>query len=763
MPRLPRIPLGPFAKPWRMIRRTLPPANFITIHYAYFIATCLLCAIIFWGANTPDKTVRVNFTDSLFLTTSAMTLAGLNTVNLSQLNTFQQILLFLLIMLGSAIWVSAFVVHVRKKAFETKFRDIAEMQRNRRRHRSRSMSRTKSWSLSRHSTDMTRYEEEARTSDVARGRSPERERLHADDGPARKASLDAQGSKSSGPSSDENKGDGEDVAALPQPLGEELTRTLSERLGRTVNTIRFAGDTRFAPHTPAGPAPSIRRQSTSIFAMYGVGARRTSTMATTSSVVPRRQVTDSSPYHPETDQHDRVRAWHSIEGWVGRNSTFYGLTEKEREKLGGYEYRAVTFLAWLVPAYFVAWQLLGALACAAWTANYRPESSRANGLNPWWVGAFNAISAFNNSGMSLLDANMTAYQTAYYLLITMSLLILAGNTCFPIFLRLIIWTMWKTISSEQYFPGEGWSERAKTLRFLLDHPRRCYTNLFPSQHTWWLLAAIFILNGTDWAAFEILNIGNEQLASIPANVRVIDGLFQAFAVRSGGFYVVSITSLRISLQVLYVVMMYISVYPVVITMRNSNVYEERSLGIYSEDQNDGPDGGQGTTKQPGGGIEGGGLLRRAKTFRSMLHGAGAGKESNSHFVRQQLRAQLAHDAWWIVLALILIMIIENASFTANPVVFSVFNFIFEIVSAYGCVGISTGVPWAAYSFSGSWRTLSKLILCAVMLRGRHRGLPVAIDKAVLLPGEENAEAEEEDGRIRLERARTLTKGRDAGF
>ena len=40
---------------------------------------------------------------------------------------------------------------------------------------------------------------------------------------------------------------------------------------------------------------------------------------------------------------------------------------------------------------------------------------------------------------------------------------------------------------------------------------------------------------------------------------------------------------------------------------------------------------------------------------------------------------------------------------------------------------------ANYSFSGAFTPLSKLIVCAVMLRGRHRGLPVAIDRAVLLP------------------------------
>ena len=68
------------------------------------------------------------------------------------------------------------------------------------------------------------------------------------------------------------------------------------------------------------------------------------------------------------------------------------------------------------------------------------------------------------------------------------------------------------------------------------------------------------------------------------------------------------------------------------------------------------------------------------------------------------------------------------------------------------VGISVGVPDNAYSFAGSWHKLSKLILCAVMLRGRHRGLPIAIDRAVLLPDERQDLAEEEDAAIRMERA-----------
>ena len=323
----------------------------------------------------------------------------------------------------------------------------------------------------------------------------------------------------------------------------------------------------------------------------------------------------------------------------------------------------------------------------------------------------------------------------------MGLLILAGNTCYPVFLRLIIWTLYKLTPDNEFC-----RETRITLRFLLDHPRRCYTNLFPARHTWWLFATLITLNGTDWAAFEVLNIGNSTVTSLPRGARALDGLFQALAVRSGGFYVVSIPGLRIGLLILYVIMMYISVYPVVITMRNSNVYEERSLGIYADD----PQEKQREEEQPSN-RSFFGHIKRTMTNQ------GKPLESRGYFVRQQLRGQLAHDLWWIVLAVLFITITETSNFERDPVSYSVFNVLFEVVSAYGCVGISVGLPNVAYSFCGGWHKFSKLILCAVMLRGRHRGLPVAIDRAVLLPGEHLAAAEEQDAQIRLDRSATINK------
>jgi len=72
---------------------------------------------------------------------------------------------------------------------------------------------------------------------------------------------------------------------------------------------------------------------------------------------------------------------------------------------------------------------------------------------------------------------------------------------------------------------------------------------------------------------------------------------------------------------------------------------------------------------------------------------------------------------------------------ANALWFNIFSLIFEMVSAYGTVGLSLGIPTANYSFSGALRTGSKVLLCAVMLRGRHRGLPMSLDRAIMLPHE----------------------------
>lgn len=469
------------ASAYSRLQAWLPPLNFITIHYAYFIVVCLVASLIFWGSS--DPAFSISYADSLFLVVSAMTEAGLNTVNLSQMTTWQQALLFLLIVFGSSIWVSIWTVVARKHVFEKRFQDIVRAERMRRASRTGSavslpkLQRLLSFRRSPTATPM---------------QSP----------------LVLQGEQF------EPKG------ARPSPLGTAQHQTEPARAA--VGSI----DATLA----AAAAGTRERALSSTHIAFVDSPRPNEAMSTATRAGPEqnqptrrnRNEKDDTQGHGKDDFSVRHLLAHRL---GGRNSQFHGLTIEERERLGGCEYQALRVLSVIVPLYFVLWQLLGCLALGAWINNNQPEPPLKNGINPWWLGIFNGVSAFNNSGMSLLDANMIPFQNSYFVLITMGLLILAGNTAYPIFLRLIIWSILKllTIATRE----EAFSGLKDTLRFILQYPRRVYTNLFPARPTWWLLFMLILLNSIDWVAFELLNLGNTAMESIPSGSRVLDGLFQA--------------------------------------------------------------------------------------------------------------------------------------------------------------------------------------------------------------------------------------------
>lgn len=357
---------GSLVRPWRQVRRWLPPCNFITLHYAYFIVTCMIASVIFWGASTPKYSVR--YIDALFLVVSAMTLSGLGSINLSVINTFQQIMLFVLIMMGSAIFVSAFVVQLRKRAFEKKFRIVVEKKRQKdgTRRRTTSLHRT-----SVHELGGIRRHPAASTS--------RDDQLTGDD-PNYSHPLPTIGTSSMTDGKDNSQfesaivdGDAEDSVDSPH--------------------LTFSRDTRFRASNT-----STRRRSRLSFGTLGVGVRPGASMDITSvDDLPAARSTNYTGDHDDSDKDDPDHYFDTAEGWTSRNSQFHGLTEKERQRIGGYEYRAVALLAWLVPAYYVLFQLLGCLGCAAWVAYNRPNTARGNGLDPWWLGAFNAVSAFSES------------------------------------------------------------------------------------------------------------------------------------------------------------------------------------------------------------------------------------------------------------------------------------------------------------------------------------------------------------------------------
>lgn len=126
-------------------------------------------------------------------------------------------------------------------------------------------------------------------------------------------------------------------------------------------------------------------------------------------------------------------------------------------------------------------------------------------------GVFTPASMFNDLGFTLTPDSMISFQTASLPLLIGTFLIIAGNTGFPCFLRFVIWVASKCVPR-----GSGvWEE----LHFLLDHPRRCFTLLFPSKATWWLFAVLVLLNGIDIILFIVLDVSSTIRCSLPTTDR----------------------------------------------------------------------------------------------------------------------------------------------------------------------------------------------------------------------------------------------------
>jgi hypothetical protein len=210
----------------------------------------------------------------------------------------------------------------------------------------------------------------------------------------------------------------------------------------------------------------------------------------------------------------------------------------------------------------------------------------------------------------------------------------------------------------------------------------------------------------------------EQLSP---GTRVVNGLFQAASTRTAGFASLPLSELHPAIPVLYIIMMYISVFPIAISIRKTNVYEEKSLGVYHAKKHD--------------------------------DGEDVPNEADAvSYVSNHLRRQLSFDLWYVFLGFFILTITEGGKLKRKE--FSSFDVLFEIISAYGTVGMSLGVAGVNASLCSQFSTLGKLIIIAMEIRGRHRGLPYGLDRAVILPSESRFKQEVEEMQPPLVRSPT---------
>lgn len=531
--------------------------NFIFLHYVYIISSALVGSVIVYPGS------EIAYIDALFLSAGAATQSGLNTVDLNKLRLYQQIVLYIVTMLCTPIFIHSALVFIRLYWFEKRFQHVVRDARALRSTRSRMDSATRDKA----SQDISRAEQGVggrsivvlrNNSGDARGKKlPDPEgKMHED------AQSETDAGEAKGPSDQSSSDDKEEnrieprlglgSLRVPAQLSPEHHIAFVENQRKNKGALRIPSPREYdrggVPEAledgedeangqaqPSSPQSDRRRSSSNSGEPDHVGPlegphitinepdmprsrTRGSTfprLDTRPTVRDTRDVNEATGLGAPTTRNTTVRGiWRSLTqerdrstqpylSWnatVARNSNFIDLTEEQRDELGGIEYRALKTLAVVLISYYVGFHIFGLVSLVGWimTQDHWARVVEQDGIGrPWW-GIFTSGSAFNDLGFTLTPDSMMSFQQAIFPLLLMSFLIIIGNTAFPCMLRLIIWVFSKFVPRGSAL----WEE----LKFLLDHPRRCFTLLFPRNATWWLFAILVALNGIDLILFIVLDV-----------------------------------------------------------------------------------------------------------------------------------------------------------------------------------------------------------------------------------------------------------------
>ncbi|RAL01182.1 putative potassium uptake transporter [Aspergillus ibericus CBS 121593] len=695
-----------------------PRVNFIALHYAYIIFLGLLGLVVLY----PYGNLRA--IDSYFFGVSSSTESGLNTVDVKDLKLYQQLFIYFVPIASNIAFINILVVVVRLYWFEKRLKEIAPGVLDRKNgsfdcrdeyHDEEAHPRVMSGPFTSgngqaKSTEMEDVDDNERSVSLKIGHL-------VPDGPRNNGNecSENDGSKSNNlnfPRSisfaDPNK-----ALYIPSPWERDRGVPIAEvQRGPSRDGIEDVDEDVETNHGDSGDTNQLSRK------ISGTSGRPFERVASTLFVFGR---------HPSRAREPSLRPAISLskdanlpelsaQATLGRNSQFYNLTAADRERLGGIEYRSLKLLLKIVIGYLAGLHVIGMVCLVAWimhaNAKYRDYLDECGQDKIWWA-IYSAQTMVSNLGYTLTPDSMISFNDAVFPMLLMSFLAYAGNTLYPCFLRLVIWIMFKCVPED--------ASLKEPLGFLLKYPRRCYLLLFRSRPTWILFGIIFVLNFVDVILILVLDLNNPAVSDLAPGPRIAAAIFQSASSRHTGTASFNLADVNPAVQISLLVMMYISVFPIAISVRASNIYEEKAVGVFSRDPEM--------------------------------------DESNGRkYVLTHMRNQLSFDLWYIFLGILCICIAESQKIMdpAMPA-FSVFAIFFEVVSAYGNVGLSLGYPTVSTSFSGQFGIFSKIVICAMMIRGRHRGLPYQLDRAILLPSERLVEDDKVASRpdIPLPRIRSM--------
>ena len=273
-------------------------------------------------------------------------------------------------------------------------------------------------------------------------------------------------------------------------------------------------------------------------------------------------------------------------------------------------------------------------------------------LQGGYYAAFHAVSAFCNAGFALFSDNLVSYRDNPIVNLTVMALIVLGGIGFLVMREL----------------HDLWQRHRKKLRWRL------------SLHSKLVLITSALLIVVGWAAILALELSNGTFRNVSFGEALWVSLFQSVTTRTAGFNTIDLNALGIPTLFLMIVLMFIGASP----GSTGGGVKTTSLALFLA-----------------------ALYSRLKGYRvtSVFKRTIPDETVNKTFTLFLLAAL------WIGLMTFLMLMVEVRGSTGNQLRGAFLDYLFEVVSAFGTVGLSLGV-------TAKLGVVGKLLITMLMFVGR---------------------------------------------
>lgn len=364
------------------------------------------------------------------------------------------------------------------------------------------------------------------------------------------------------------------------------------------------------------------------------------------------------------------------------------------------------------------------------------------------------ISAYSNSGYSISSDSLIGLQFNPMAYITLSILILLGNTMMPIILRLIITHLSVSRDPTIHRPA----------KYILNHPHSVVHGiLYDENDTILLFQGIIGLNIFQYVVFLIFSLNNDRIPDYLSDSTLAGlGYFQAISTRCAGFNILDLRTLNQGVIYVYCVFCYLTADKIVRMFKGNSIdevifhdgHKTKPLVKMTEDVinpiqpavEDNPINGQENFK-----------------YRYIPQAISRHESKDNSFITTSINQDENDDVMqpkevnpnqvvWkyfylsdtiknnhtrifnhtniLMLACLVLAFTEDRILWDSSIDVNLWFVIFEIVSGYGGVGLSMGALNESYSLSGMFSPVGKLVITFVCLLGKHRGLPRETDESI---------------------------------